>query len=245
MMETQITKKNSLESPKLIAHRGYAVEAPQNSFPAFVEAGKHGFWAIETDVHKTKDGVLVCNHNDSVDEMYHGSGKIAEMTYRELATLRIKTEKNDVVYSREELTIPTFREYLEICKAYGALPFIETKTDDVEEVIDLACEFFSEKDVIISSASLAHLEKAKEICPEVFVHHIFSNEQIMQRLSEFGYCGVSYNCPEYGGFSPAILNRTHQAGVLCCLRAGDTTETVRGMIRKGLDYIPTNCIANL
>ena len=244
-METQITKKNSLESPKLIAHRGYAVEAPQNSFPAFVEAGKHGFWAIETDVHKTKDGVLVCNHNDSVDEMYHGSGKIAEMTYRELATLRIKTEKNDVVYSREELTIPTFREYLEICKAYGALPFIETKTDDIEEVIGLACEFFSEKDVIISSASLAHLEKAKEICPEVFVHHIFSNEQIMQRLSEFGYCGVSYNCPEYGGFSPAILNRTHQAGVLCCLRAGDTTETVRGMIRKGLDYIPTNCIANL
>ena len=144
-------RKNSLELPKLIAHRGYAVEAPQNSIPAFVEAGKLGFWAVETDVHKTKDGVLVCNHNNSVDEMYYGSGKIAEMTYRELATLRIKTEKDDVAYSREELMIPTFREYLEICRAYGALPFIETKTDDVEEVINLACEFFPEKDVIISN----------------------------------------------------------------------------------------------
>ena len=70
--------------------------------------------------------------------------------------------------------IPTFREYLEICRAYGALPFIETKTDDVEEVINLACEFFPEKDVIISSASLVHLEKAKEICSDVFcASHIF------------------------------------------------------------------------
>lgn len=244
-METKITRKNSLESPKLIAHRGYAVEAPQNSIPAFMEAGKLGFWAIETDVHKTKDGVLVCNHNDSVDEMYHGSGKIAEMTYQELATLRIKTKKDDVTYSKEELTIPTFREYLEICKTYGSLPFIETKTGDIAEVVALACEFFPEKDVIISSVSLAHLESAKKICPDVFVHHIFSNKQAVQRLSEFGYCGVSYNCPEYGGFSPEILNYTHQAGVLCCLRAGDTKEAVRGMIRKGLDYIPTNCIAKL
>lgn len=244
-MDNRITRKNSFESPKLIAHRGYAVEEPQNSIPAFVEAGKLSFWAIETDVRKTKDCVLVCNHNDSVDEMYHGSGKIAEMTYLELAALRIKTKGNGRTYSKEELTIPTFREYLEICKTYGVLPFIETKTDDIAEVITLACEFFSEKDVIISSVSLGHLEKAKEICPNVFVHHIFSNEPTVQRLSELGYCGVSYNCPEYGGFSPAILNRTHQAGVLCCLRAGDTKESVRGMIRKGLDYIPTNCIAKL
>ena len=135
-MDNRIMRKNSLESPKLIAHRGYAVEAPQNSIPAFVEAGKLGFWAIETDVHMTKDGVLVCNHNDSVDEMYDGSGKIAEMTYRELAALRIKTEKNDAAYSRWELTIPTFREYLAICKAYGCLPFIETKTGAIEEVIN-------------------------------------------------------------------------------------------------------------
>ena len=93
-------RKNSLELPKLIAHRGYAVEAPQNSIPAFVEAGKLGFWAVETDVHKTKDGVLVCNHNNSVDEMYYGSGKIAEMTYRELATLESKQRKMTLLILR-------------------------------------------------------------------------------------------------------------------------------------------------
>ena len=46
---------------KLIAHRGYAVHAPQNSLEAFETAGRLGYWAIETDVHKTLDGVLVCN----------------------------------------------------------------------------------------------------------------------------------------------------------------------------------------
>ena len=57
---------------KLIAHRGYAVHAPQNSLEAFEAAGKLGYWAIETDVHKTKDGVLVCNHDATVDHMFNG-----------------------------------------------------------------------------------------------------------------------------------------------------------------------------
>ena len=107
-MDDKITRKNSSDAPKLIAHRGFAVKAPQNSLPSFTEAGRLGFWAIETDVHKTKDGVLVCNHNNSVDEMYNGSGEIAEMTYAQLAALSLRIEEGCHDYSPEELTMPTF-----------------------------------------------------------------------------------------------------------------------------------------
>ena len=44
--------------PRLIAHRGFTPLAPENSLFAFEVAGRLGFWAIESDVHETRDGLL-------------------------------------------------------------------------------------------------------------------------------------------------------------------------------------------
>lgn len=237
-----ISRKNTVDSPKLIAHRGFAVGAPQNSIPAFMEAGEHGFWAIETDVHKTKDGVLVCNHDPMIDTMFNGGGHIADMTYRELSAYRFKDSVGD--YSTEELKIPTFDDYLAICKKYGALPFVETKTSDIEKVLDKATEYFAEDEIIISSIALEHLLKTREITKKVFIHHIFSTPDIMRSLSEGGNCGVSYNYPDLSEFPRALLDEAHKCGVKLCLRAGDTAEKAIAMIDMGLDYIPTNCTTN-
>lgn len=48
--------------PQIIAHRGYKAAFPENTMAAFrgaVEAGAH---AIETDLHLSKDGVVVLVH---------------------------------------------------------------------------------------------------------------------------------------------------------------------------------------
>ena len=66
---------------RLIAHRGYAIHAPQNSAEAFEAAGRLGFWAIETDVRRTLDGVLVCCHDATVDSMFCGSGEISALPW--------------------------------------------------------------------------------------------------------------------------------------------------------------------
>jgi len=240
-----MARKNTVENPKLIAHRGFTPKAPQNSIPAFQAAGARGFWAIETDVHKTKDGVLVCNHDPAVDCMYNGSGLIREMTYDELGRLRLKAgdKRND--YPEDLLRMPSLREYLAICKEYGSIPFIETKTNDIAAVIEAACSYFPEDQVVLSSLSEKDLYVAREISKKVFVHHIFSNRDTMFRLGELGPSGVSYNYQSYVAFPQQLLHQTHAAGVLLCLRAGDDIETVREMIEMGLDYIPTNCVSSL
>ena len=51
--------------PQAIAHRGYKAEHPENTMGAFrgaVEVGAHG---IETDLHITKDAVVVLSHVNS------------------------------------------------------------------------------------------------------------------------------------------------------------------------------------
>ena len=61
---------------RLMAHRGFTPMAPQNSIAAFLEAGRRGFWGIETDVRMTADGHLVCVHDATVDSLYLGSGAV-------------------------------------------------------------------------------------------------------------------------------------------------------------------------
>jgi glycerophosphoryl diester phosphodiesterase len=48
--------------PQSIAHRGYKAEYPENTMDAFRAAVAIGAHAIETDLHLTKDKVVVLSH---------------------------------------------------------------------------------------------------------------------------------------------------------------------------------------
>ena len=49
-------------APQCIAHRGYKAKYPENSMAAFRGAVAAGAHAIESDLHLTKDGVVVLSH---------------------------------------------------------------------------------------------------------------------------------------------------------------------------------------
>ncbi len=49
----------------MIAHRGYKVNYPENTIRAFEEAVEAGAHALETDLHLTKEGVVVLSHVNS------------------------------------------------------------------------------------------------------------------------------------------------------------------------------------
>lgn len=48
--------------PQAIAHRGYKAAHPENTMGAFEGAVKVGAHAIETDLHLSKDSVVVLSH---------------------------------------------------------------------------------------------------------------------------------------------------------------------------------------
>lgn len=51
-----------LRLPQAIAHRGYKAAFPENTMAAFRSAVEIGAHAVETDVHLSKDGVVVLSH---------------------------------------------------------------------------------------------------------------------------------------------------------------------------------------
>lgn len=116
-------------SPKImrgIAHRGYNPTAPENTIPAYVLAKKMGFDYAECDVSFTSDGVAVLLHDDTIDRTSNGSGKISAMTYEEALTYDYGSWKS-ADYTGTK--IPTFEEFIRVCKELQLHPYIELKSN--------------------------------------------------------------------------------------------------------------------
>lgn len=70
----------------IIAHRGGAREAPENTLAAFRQAVGTGY-AIECDVRLTKDGRVVVFHDETLERTTNGQGRVADKDLRELQAL--------------------------------------------------------------------------------------------------------------------------------------------------------------
>ncbi len=72
-------------TPVGLAHRGGATYGPnvgvENTMAAFRVAVEMGYRYLETDVHATRDGVLLAFHDDRLDRVTDGAGVIASMPY--------------------------------------------------------------------------------------------------------------------------------------------------------------------
>ena len=246
MSETIFSTRNSLRSPKLIAHRGYHAVAPENSLPAFRAAAEMGAWAIETDIHKTRDGVLVCCHNPTVDAYTDGTGAISDMTYEELSRLQITKGNGLKLYARDELRIPTLTEYLTICRTHGAVPFLEFKDGDVVgDTLYALRSMGLEEYSVLSAVSLDVVKHCREESKTAFVHWIFGNEEEAEALAALGYAGMSYKIKKLEDVPDGLVERTHRLGLRVCMRAADTKADVVRAIEMGLDYVPSNTIVAL
>jgi len=133
--------------PLVIAHRGASREAPGNTHAAFEAAIAAGSDAIELDVRRTSDGVLVVHHNAS-----RRGVPVAMQTYAAL-----------VRRSRHEP--PHLEAVLEQCAGRVALD-IEIKEPGHEaEVLELASSRFTRDQLLYTSFEESVITTVKQLDP--------------------------------------------------------------------------------
>jgi len=140
---------------------------------------------IEADVQKTKDGVLVLFHDDTVDRVSNGSGRVCDHTWEELRRLRISGKNTTGFYDR----VVTLREFLEKFSRYDISFAIELKGEDVEEeTLAMVKEFGVMGKTTFTSFRFPYIKKIKELDPSARVGWLTSatDDEVIEQLREIG-----------------------------------------------------------
>ena len=165
------------------AHRGASEYAPENTLSSFYLGLLKGANGIETDVQMTKDGELVLFHEDTLDRVSNGKGKLSDYTLKELKELKIYVNATCGFYDR----IITFREFLEKFSEYDIKFAIELKGAGVEEgSLKLIEEFGIMDKTTFTSFNFDYIKKIKELKPKARVGWLLgevTDENIEKLLS--------------------------------------------------------------
>lgn len=142
------------EWPIAFAHRGGHDVAPENTMASFEHAVSLGYRYLETDVHRTIDGVLVSFHDPDLNRTCGIDAQIAEMSAAEVATARV--EGPDGV----EYPIPLMSELFE---AFPDSRFnIDAKSEEsVDPLVALITEFDALDRVCLASFELRRLRRLR------------------------------------------------------------------------------------
>lgn len=105
------TVATAATGPWVIAHRGGALHAPENTLAAIRQALADDVHGLEIDVHLAADGIPVLMHDATVDRTTDGTGDVGDYTAAELAVLDAG-RWFDAAFAGEP--VPTLAEVLDL-----------------------------------------------------------------------------------------------------------------------------------
>lgn len=152
-----------------INHRGYSAQAPENTLPAYYLSKRMGFRYVETDVSFTSDNVAVLLHDSTINRTSNGRGKVSHMTFEQVRQYDFGRWKGP---QYEGTKIPTFEEFISLCKRIGLRPYIELKNNgnyteaQIRSVVTMVRNYGMQGKVTWISFRPAYLSYVREITPE-------------------------------------------------------------------------------
>jgi glycerophosphoryl diester phosphodiesterase len=187
------------------AHRGASSYAPENTMSSFRLGLQMGANGIETDVQRTRDGVLVLFHDDTLARVTGQPGSVKDYTYAQLQEFAV------TVHGKSD-RIPTLEEFLQ---AFGQLDLtfaIELKQPFTEADTMAMLEKYNMKDkTVVTSFRLECLMRARAAAPDYRLGYLTEDlnaltEPVMEAI------GIREICPEAPLVTAALVEHFHSKG---------------------------------
>jgi len=232
----------------IIAHRGVSFDLPENSLPAFNMSWNHAADGIEGDFHLTKDGAIVCIHDEDTRRVCKQNIVVRDSTLKELKALDLDCQGTGNL----KIKIPTLNEVLEILPD-GKKIFIEVKcgSEIVEPLFsELTRSKLNSNDAVIISFDEEVIKEFKVIAPNYRALLLYSYKQLNRNSSEVG-CNINNlidvmrNIKADGlgtdnEFSKTLVEQTINAGFEYHSWTIDSIDVAQKLINWGSSSITTN-----
>jgi glycerophosphoryl diester phosphodiesterase len=244
------------DGPLVIAHRGCAGLAPENTMIGFQKAVEMGADILELDVQSTRDGVLVVIHDNIVDPISNGSGSVQDFSIDDLKELDAGynwtgDEGKSFPYRGKGHTIPTLRELFE---AYPDQRFNidikQIRPSIIEPFGNMIREFGLSRQVLVAAFHVHVIRQFRSAFPEILTAADDWESRWFYGLNKIGLSGLTrlqsqaFQLPEYEGGIHIITGRfvkaAHRASMQVHVWTIDDAENMKNLISLGVDGIFTN-----
>ena len=234
------------EAVTLVAHRGAAVDAPENTLPAYEIAAKKGYRFAETDIRATADGTWVLSHDNSLKRMTGFSGKVESMRLEEVRAHKITEGANIKDYP--DLYTPTYEEFLLLCKEKKLNPVIEIKTEPLAQpavpyrsIVDLLAQYGLLDTAVIISFHAGALQSIRDYNKAVKLQYLVKelDEEVFTTVDKLGNCGI--DCAYEALLRhPDLVEVAKSAHIPLNAWTVDSPQAAQELCALGVDFITTN-----
>ena len=215
------------------AHRGASHYCPENTLMSFYMGVQMGANGIETDVQKTKDGILVLFHDDTLERVTGEKGSVSDYTHQELKAFNVKKE---ALYDK----IPTFEDFLEHFAHRDITFAIELKVPNIEkEVSELIYKYGIQEKSVVTSFDFDYIKKFKEIAPSIRTGYL-TVEVTNDLLNTLSSLGVEEICPKGNRITSADVEKWHSMGFNVRAWGISDTTVMKKVYDTGADGMTVN-----
>ena len=245
-----------LDDVLVLAHRGASHDAPEHTRPAYDKAIKDGADFIECDLQLTKDGVLVCVHDTTVDRTTGGthSGRVDSFTLAELRRMDFGSwfgpefTGERIVTLEEQLgcylrAAPRSRFHLETkapAEYDGKMEPELVRVLRKHGLLRTGDELTSR--VVVQSFELDSLEVMSRLAPEVPRAYLFAapTDPAVLAGQQPGYVDIAAPVAQFVLAHPTFPALVHEAGIPVHTWTVDDEATMGQLLDLGVDAVFTN-----
>ncbi|PHN06264.1 glycerophosphodiester phosphodiesterase [Flavilitoribacter nigricans] len=233
---------------QVIAHRGGAKLAPENTLAAIRQAVELGVDMIEIDVILSKDGEVIVIHDDKIDRTTDGEGIVKEMTLEEIRQYDAGSWF-DARFAGEK--VPTLDEVFEAIDGRTIL-LIEIKDGDEaypgleKKVVDAIHRFDAGDWVVVQSFNQKSVLRTREMDPSLITYYLmgknfadFYEELASESTSStpLPYNGIAVH---FSGIDAERAKKVHDTGYKLLVWTVNEEEDMEKMMTAGVDGIITD-----
>ncbi len=223
----QTSQKNSLQtfftfykdSELLIsAHRGGKGYPgyPENCLETMQYIKKNIPNAIfEIDVAKSKDGILLLMHDNSLERTSTGTGRVDQNNWKNMAQLQLKDDFGAIV----DYKIPLFKDVLDWAKKENAILTVDIKRSvDPAEVLRFIEKNNALKQTVIITYAIQTAQQLYQLNPNVVLSVSIRN---MEEFNRAATSGIPWaNMVAFTGTrlsNSTLYKKLHEKGIKCML----------------------------
>lgn len=219
------------------AHRGASEYYPENTMRSFYAGLEMGANGIETDIQRTKDGVLVLHHDDSLKRLVGVDARVCDFTYAELLQMDFGAFKGERFAGERIVTLDTFLTH------FSAMPLtlaLEIKQAGVEADMLACIEKHGCRDkVIITSFKWESIAEVRRLDPGIRIGFL-TKEVTEATLELLAQHNMQQICPLIENFTAELMALARARGFSVRFWGVTNEERMHKAISLGGDGMTVN-----